>query len=239
MTALDLSALCVPVQEAPPDLCVTLPGGLEVCAQTGALPPSLFEYAKIALGAANSAMAPLGPIFTIIEVIAAIQKCLTTIPGVLGPPPNPAKLVEALQELAQKAEQLARLIPQLSVPLLIVQLIDVMIATIDGAASELTALARFAVQIQQAEFAASTGATGLSAMAICARSSLDMQMTNIERSFASINPIIDVVNTLGQLAGLKPLPQFEGVLPPDPTQAAKHLQDVADALRVVRSAIPI
>src|ERR1700742_140941 len=234
----DPSALCVPVPEYPKPLCLTLPGGAEVCPSTGELPPALFTFAKIALGAANSAMAPLAPIFTIIEVITSIQKCLAAVPGIVGPPPDPSKLVQALEDLAEKMSKLLQLIPQLSVPLMVVQLIDIIIATIDGAASEMTSLARFLATIQQAEFLAAQ-APGLNPIALCARSSLEMQMSNIEASFASINPIIDLVNMLGALAGLKPLPSFEGGLPADPTQGAQRLQAVADTLRVFRSAIPV
>jgi hypothetical protein len=234
---IDLEALCVPILEAPADLCITLPGGSEVCAQSSELPPSLFAYAKLALGAANSALAPLGPIFTIIETITAIQKCLTAIPGILGPPPNPKKLLDALTELAEKIEKLLKLLPQLSVPLMVVQLIDVIIATIDGAASELNAIARLVARITTAE--AMVGqAPGLLSMIECAQTSVDVQLTNIERSFASINPLIELINVLGALAGLKPLPAFGG-LPGDPIQAAAALQSAADSLRVVRSAIPV
>jgi len=235
---IDIDALCVPIAEMPPPLCVTLPGGAEVCAQTADLPPSLFAYAKIALGAANSAMASLGPIFAVIEAITAIQKCLTAIPGILGPPPDPSKLLEALQELAEKVANLLKLLPQLSVPLLVVQLIDIVIATIDGSASELASLARLAQRIQQAELAASS-APLLSPMVLCAQVSFDTQLTNLERSFGSINPIIELVNTLGALAGLNPIPTFEGELPSDLVAAAAKLQTASDALRVARAAIPI
>lgn len=235
---LDVNALCVPVPEYPKPLCITLPGGAEVCPQTGELPPALFTFAKLALGAANSAMAPLAPIFTIMEVITSITKCLAAVPGIVGPPPDPSKLLEALEELAEKMKKLLLLAPQLSVPLMIVQLIDVIIATIDAAASEMTSLARFLTTIQQAELLAAQ-APGLDPMVVCARGSLDMQMTNIEAAFASINPFIELINMLGALAGLKPLPSFEGGLPEDPTQAAQHLQAIADTLRIFRAAIPI
>jgi len=236
--SLDLSSLaCVPIGEMPKPLCVTLPGGLEVCAMPGDLPPSLFSYARTALGAANSAMAPLGPIFTIIEVVTSVHACLKSIVDCLGPPPNPAKLIKALVDLAKKMEALLKLIPQLSVPLMIVQLIDVLIAALDGAASELAALARYALQIQQAELAAQS-APALLDMIACSRGSLEMQMSNIESAFASINPIIELINTLGGLAGLPPIAAFSG-LDPDPTVATEALRAAADALRVVRYAIPV
>jgi len=235
---LDLNELlCVPIADMPPDLCVTLPGGFEVCAVPGQLPPSLFEYARSLLAAASSAMAPLGPIFTIIEVVTAIYKCLSTIPDCLGPPPNPTKLVKELKKLSALIPKLLKLVPQLSIPLMILQLIDVVIAVIDGAASELAALARFAQQITQAELAAPS-APELLAMIVCAKASLSIQLTNVERSFASINPIIEVVNSLGGLAGLQPIARFEG-LPPDPSAAVNALRDAADALRTVRNAIPV
>jgi hypothetical protein len=235
---LDLAALCVPIAEAPADLCVTFPGGFEVCAQSPEIPPSLLGYAKIALGAANSAMAPLGPVFTIIDTITAIQKCLTAIPGILGPPPDPSKLVDALKDLATQVEKLLKLVPQLSVPVMVVQLIDVIIGILDGASIELAGLGRMLTRIEQAEAAAAT-APELFEMVTCARSSLDTQMANIEHAFASVNTHIQMINALGALAGLRPLPLFKGPLPSDPSEAATTLQGIADSLRVVRSAIPI
>lgn len=229
--------VCVPIAEMPPTLCVTLPGGFEVCAIQGEMPPSLFQYAQAALGAANSALAPLGPIFTIIEVITSLFKCIKTIPDCLGPPPNPAKLIKALGDLTALMNKLLKLVPQLSVPLMILQLLDVIIAVIDGAAAELASLARFAQQIAQAETAALT-APALLDMVVCARASLSTQLTNVERVFASINPIIEIINALGGVAGLKPVPSFSG-LPADPSAAVNALRDAADALRVVRNAIPV
>jgi len=45
MTLPSLVTLCQPLPGTPPELCVTLPGGAEICAQPGVLPPSLFGAA--------------------------------------------------------------------------------------------------------------------------------------------------------------------------------------------------
>jgi hypothetical protein len=236
---LDLAVLCQPIPGMPQELKLTLPGGVDLKTIVfSSLPPSLFGYANQVLNMADTAMAPLTPVFKIIETIAAIQKCLTAIPGILGPPPNPKKLLDALVELGQKVEELASLMPIFSIPVLMLQLIDTLIGTIDGAASELSSLAVYTKQIQQAQFVAAQ-APGLIALISCAQQSRDTQMSNVEKVFASINVFIDVINAFGTAAGLTHLiPPFDGIWPDDPLEMAHRLQAIADDLRAVRSYIP-
>jgi hypothetical protein len=235
---LDLSVLCVPIPENPKDLCITLPGGFDVCAQAGLLPIGLLEYAKVALGSANSALAPLGPIFTVIEAIVAIYKCLAAIPDVIGPPPNPDKLRQVLQELQELVVKLMKLTPLLTVPLMMVQFLDMIIATIDGAASELTSLSRLRQQIQEAELRAAQ-APGLQSLITCAHSSLASQMGNVERVFATINPIIQLMNIFAGLASLPSIPLYQPQPAPEPAVLAAGLQGFANDLRTFRQAIPV
>src|SRR5688572_26832363 len=95
-----LETLCDVLAGYPNEPTIRLPGGAELRAQLAGLPPSLFEIAKSLLGQANSALAPLTPIFDIIETINALHNCVKAIPDALGPPPDPSKLAGCLPELA-------------------------------------------------------------------------------------------------------------------------------------------
>lgn len=235
---IDLSILCVPIPEMPRDLCLTFPGGFDVCALSGAIPIGGFEAVQNILTSASTAMAPLGPIFKIIEAINSIMKCFTAVLDALGPPPDPTKLKAVVKDLEEKVIALAKLSPVLSIPLLVLQLIDVLIAFTDSLASELTSIARYVKAIQDAQFAAAQ-APSLAAIIKCARSNYETQMSNVERAFASVNPIINVINVFCQLAKLKPIAQFEGQLPPEPLVAAATIKSSADKLRALRALIPI
>lgn len=237
----DLSELCVPIPEFPKELKITLPGGLEFSNTTGHLQLGAFEYARAAMAQINPALAPLGPMFRIIDAVLSVQKCLTTIPEILGPPPNPKKLKDALEELAKRMALVAQLAPILSVPIMVLQMIDVFIATLEAAGNELTSLARYAVRIQQAEIQ-SAHSPGLLQIIKCAKSSQDQQMTNLEHIFGTINPTIDMINLFASLAQLHdgfPIPHFQGVIPGDLALSGAALQDAAAKLRVVRNYIPV
>lgn len=237
----DFSELCAPVPGMPKQLCLTLPGGMEICTQPGYLHLGLFEYVRLAMGMANSSLAPLGPIFRILDAVAAIQRCLSVIPEILGPPPNPKKLFDALADLAEKMKLVAKLMPMLSVPIMLLQMLDIFIATLEAASHELISIARYLERIQQADLAANQ-APGLAEIVKCAKSSAAIQMSNIEYMFASINPTIDMLNMFAGLAQLGdpfPIPHFGGAMPEDPVPAAEALQRVADHLHFIRQSIPI
>jgi hypothetical protein len=237
MTLPALDTLCKAIEEFPLDLCVTLPGGANVCAQLESLPPSLLQMAKGALGQANSALAPLTPIFDIIETLVAIQNCVKAIPDALGPPPDPAKLGECLPELAKRIEKLISLLPPASILLMLVQLLDVIIAVLNGTISELRAILRLLERIARARALSGAVPSLLSAID-CGERTAAVQMSNIERAIAAINPILDLINGFGNLAGIEPIPHFEG-LPEGPAAAIAALQGLVDGLQALRDTIPV
>lgn len=236
----DMSALCVPIPGFPKSLSFTLPGGVRIDPQVGHLQLGAFEYTRNALGMMNAALAPMGPAFRIIDAVMSISKCLSAVPEILGPPPNPQKLVDELIKLAEKMKFVAQLHPALSLPVMVLNLIDVFIATLEAAASELESLARFLLSIQQAQLVAAQ-AEGLTQIIKCAQSSADVHMSNLEHMFATINPTIQAINLfaeIGQLGKPFPIPEFTGVMPPEPLIAAHTLRETANAIRVIREAIP-
>jgi len=238
MTLPSLVTLCQPLPGTPPELCVTLPGGAEICAQPGVLPPSLFGYAKNALAQASSALTPLVPIFNIIEAISAVLQCVKAVPDALGPPPDPSGIIACIPNLVEKVEKLIALLPPVSVLLTIVQMLDVIIAIIDGSIEELQAVERLIQRIAAAE-AMSAQVPGLLSMIECANASRDSSMENIERAFGSINPIIELINTLCSMAGLPAVPLFSGSLPADPLPAIEVLGGISDVLHAIRDAVPV
>src|SRR5580704_7442375 len=91
------SVLCLP---PPPhiDLCITFPGGATVCAMDILNAADPFQIIQSLLQSVNTALAPLTPIFNIIDVVEAIVACIQAIPQCLAPP-NPEPLIKCIPVL--------------------------------------------------------------------------------------------------------------------------------------------
>lgn len=219
------------------DLCVVFPGGAQLCSTFETFPPSLLALARSLLAQASAGLAPLQPIFDIIETINAIVKCVEAIPDTIGPPPDPQALAACMPNLVARLEKLLALLPQLSLPLLLVGLIDVIIQMVDGVIRELRAIAALLERI-----VATKGIDNnfIGAIIDCADGSAAASLSNLERLFNAINSIVELLNTLSEAAGLDlEIPSFEGGLGDNPEEAIGQLEELNDVLRGLRDSIPV
>ena len=218
------------------DLCLTFPGGAQMCTFFESFPPSLLQLARSLLQQASAGLAPLQPIFDIIETINAIVQCIEAIPDTIGPPPDPDALAACIPNLLAKLQKLLALLPQLSLPLLIVGLLDTMIQMIGGVIRELEAIVDLLNRILASKGIANTLLQGI---IDCAEGSYVTQISNLERLFSALNSMIELLNTLGGPVGLPEIPSFEGGLGEDPEAAIDLLRDLQDVLLTIRNSIPI
>ena len=92
-----------------PDLMeVTLPGGASVGQVISAVKsaPNAVDMGLNLMQQVQPAMAPLMPIFDIIEAMQALSTCTQAIPDALGPPPDPTVLAKCVQDVAKKVAKL-------------------------------------------------------------------------------------------------------------------------------------
>ena len=236
----DLSVACIEIKVGKQDLCVTFPGGAEMCVQMPSVSvPDPSELSKQLMAQANAALAPLMPVFNIIDTVIALFNCVKAIPDALGPPPDPSKLAKCLPDVAKKVSKLLKLIPQLSVPLMIVGLIDVLLAFLEGVRGQIKAVIAAQVCIAAAATrAAELGNVQLSTIVDCANANIDAQMKNLGESAAPVNRLIGVINLFVELAGLPKLPDLSN-LGNDAQAALGVLDPLVDQLKAARSAIPV
>lgn len=236
----DLSVACIEIKVGKQDLCVTFPGGAEMCVQMPSVSvPDPSELSKQLMAQANAALAPLMPVFNIIDTVIALFNCVKAIPDALGPPPDPSKLAKCLPDVAKKVSKLLKLIPQLSVPLMIVGLIDVLISFLEGVRGQLKAVIVAQVRIAAAATrAAELGNVQLATIVDCANANIEAQMKNLGESAAPVNRLIGVINLFVELAGLPKLPDLSDL--GDDAQAALGVLDpLVDQLKAARAAIPV
>ncbi len=235
----DLSSVCVELTVTPQNLSLTFPGGAELSTQ---LPdvgiPDPMQLSKQLMAQANAAMAPLVPVFNVIDTVLALFKAVKAVPDAITSL-NPGKITEALPDLAKKASKLLKLVPQLSVPLMIVGLIDVLLTFLDGLSGQLRAIIDQQARIQQAATrAAELGNVQLQAVVDCAKGHVDVQMQNLAESTAPVNRLIALINVFMELIGLPKLPDLAN-LGSDAAAALEPLEHMVKTLKDIRKTIPV
>ena len=233
----DLSTVCIDLKVTSQELCVTFPGGAEMCVQIPGVPDPT-DVSKQLLAQANAALAPLVPVFNIVDAIIALFNCVKAIPDSLGPPPDPTKLAECIPDLAEKIDKLLKLIPQLSIPVLIGGLIDVLLFYLEGLRGQLQAVIAAQVRIAAAATrAAELGNVQLRTVVDCANASMDAYLQNLNEGMKPLNRLVALLNLFLQLAGLSPIPDFKN-LGDDAEAALAPLDAVIDSLKTIRMGLP-
>jgi hypothetical protein len=218
---------CVTVPPAPPNVQLTLPGGASLVHQ---------DIATVA----QSALAPLMPLFDVIDALVTAIGVVQAIPDALGPPPDPSGIIALLPELGEKLSKLLGLIPQASVPLTAVGLVDAVIAALEQARSQLNALVEQVERIARAvERASEIGDPELARLATCARDGVAQSVSNVGSSLGAVGGILGLLRALMGLIGGPEIPDLGSLdgLPID--QAMALLDDLVTTLRTVRGAIPL
>jgi hypothetical protein len=233
----DLSEVCIDLKVTSQELCVTFPGGSEICVQIPGVPDPT-DVSKQLLAQANAALAPLVPVFNIIDAILALFKCVKAIPDSLGPPPDPTKLAECIPDLAEKIDKLLKLIPQLSIPVLIGGFIDVLLFYLEGLRGQLKAIIAAQVRILAAATrAAELGNVQLRTVVDCGEASMDAYLQNLNEGMKPLNRLVGLLNLFLELAGLPKIPDLAN-LGDDAEAALVPLDAIIDSLKTVRAGLP-
>jgi len=207
-----IDTLCVTIRQAPGIICIDFPGGAQICAQLGYETGDPSDITRALFAQVNSALAPLAPIFSIIEVAGAVFNCIKAIPDALGPPPDPSKLGSCVTDLQKLVEKLLKLIPQLSIPAMVKSLIGALITYLYGVKAQLQAMIRKQLQI----IAAATRASSLNNVKLqiavdCAQGIQDAQLVNLNTSLQPLNRFIGMISIFMQIAGLGCIPPLGNI----------------------------
>jgi hypothetical protein len=149
----NLSTLCINVQTAN-KLCITFPGGAEICAHVGLETGDPSTILRGLLAQVNAALIPLQPIFNIIDVVKAVGDCIGAIKDAFGPPPDPSGIAKCIPELLKRLAKLLKLLPQYSVPLMVKQLLTALVIFLQAVKLELQSIILQQARILKAATAA-------------------------------------------------------------------------------------
>ena len=219
--------LCLPLLEIPDPMGLTLPGGVTI------------EQINL-MQIVQPALTPLVPIFNIIDSVVAVFQCIQAIPDALGPPPDPTVIAACLPDLTEKVNKLLGLIPQLSLPLMLVGLIDLVIDGLEQARALLVHLEEQMQQILRAvDRAAELEDAGLSAIASCAQANVAQEAANVGKSLASLGRLIGLVNLFLGMIGGPTVPDLSGLAGRPLDEVIPLIDGLIEVFQTARAAVPL
>jgi hypothetical protein len=231
-----LDQICINLSTGPGELCVAFPGGTKICAQVGYELGDPSEITRSLVAQVNTALAPLMPVFDIIDFAKVLFDCISAIPDAITNL-DPTALINCLPGLHKKLEALLALLPIMSIPLLVKSLIDVMINMLIGLKMDLTTLIRQQLRI----LAAATKAAQVGALQLvvdCASGNLDAHLQNMNSSLLPLNRLVGVLNLLLNTVGLPCIPTFAG-LSKVATDQLKIIDNAIAILEAIKALIPV
>ena len=234
----EIELICRTLPVVPQGKCITLPGGVEICVQMPGIPRDLGELTKQLLAQMNAALTPLAPVFNIIDAVIAIFNTVKAIPDAIMKL-DIGGLAEALKEMAEKIAALLKLIPQLSIPLMVIGLIDCIIAALEGLKIDLEIALAYQQQILEAGLlAVEPGNIGLVAVIDCATLDFEAYIENLNEGAQPLNRLIGLLNLFMNLIGLEGIPLIAGV-EGDIQGTIDALGATIEVMSTIRDAIPL
>ena len=219
--------ICIEIPEIPDPFNLTLPGGIQI------------EHINL-MEVIQPALTPLVPIFDIIDTVVAVFNCIKAIPDTLGPPPDPTAIAACLPDLAEKVAKLLKLIPQLSIPLTIIGLIDLVIDTLLRARSEIMHLQQQMQQILGViDRATNLDDAGLMAIAQCAQANVAQEAANVGKSLAALGKLIGIINLFMGMVGGPEIPDLSNLAGRPLDNVVPPIDAIVDALKTARDAVPV
>lgn len=222
-----LESLCVHIPSLPAPQRLTLPGGASI------------EHLDL-LQVVQPALTPLMPAFDIIEAVVAAFECIKAIPKTIGPPPDPTALASAIPKLAQKVGRLLGLVPQLSLPLTIVGLIDLLIDTLAKTRDQLEHLMKRLEAVSAASaLAIELDDPGLADIAQCAQANVAQEAANIGKHLGSLGALVSLLNVFLGMVGGPEVPDLSSLGGKPLDQALAPLDELVSVLQAARAMVPV
>lgn len=233
-----VDAFCVVITATPREICITYPVGQQVCVslpQIANADPS--ELLQQFFNQINALLAPLGPILNIIDAIFAIFECIKAIPKAITEL-DPTELINCLPGLAEAIQRLLKLLVQLSIPVLIVTLIDAILLYLQAQLNQILIIqSRLLSIIAAGTKAAEPGNFQLQLALDCINDNFAADIVNLNEQNKPLNRLIGIINQFAEILGIPGLPTVEDIS--DLDKAGDDIQIVIDALTALRDTIPV
>lgn len=220
------SILCIEIPTLPDPCEVLLPGGAQL------------QDVDL-LRMVQPALAPLVPLFDIVEAIVALKGCIEAIPDAITSV-DPTEVAECIPGMAEKVAALLKLLPQVAVPTMIKQLLNCVIVELLKVRALLVNLQAQITRIARTiERAAELEDPALQAIAVCATERVATTLSNEMKALITIGRLLGLLRTLLGLAGIDGVvPDLSSIEGQSLESAIEPLDALIATLRNLRDAVP-
>lgn len=214
--------VCIELPPKPAPLEVTLPGGVTIQHN---------DLAQII----QPALTPLVPLFNIVDTVVSIFNCLKAVMTL-----NPKEIAKCMPGLAENVGKLLKMIPQLSLPLMLLGLIDLVIDVLSQVRNELVHLqGRMGQVTRMIDRAKDLDDYGLMVVAECHQKNVEMEARNIGQNLASLGRLFGLINLFMGMVGGPQIPDLSSLSGKPLDEFFEPLDALVGALKVARQAVPI
>jgi len=224
------------------DIC--LPGG--VCLSyiwnaTGQI-PSLSDMALDFMGQLGPALTPLVPFFNLLDTVVQVYNCVSSIPDIITTL-DPTELLNCIPALAKLVDQLLKLIPQLSIPKMVIAALKNLASLLRGVATDLDNLVAILEAIAlQIDRAAELNDHTMNGFLVCSQETVERTALSTGEALKGIGQIVLLLNVFIGLFGGEPIPCFSGLIKDNIGEGLDVVIDLlyalADVLETLARAIP-
>jgi hypothetical protein len=184
----------------------------------------------------------LQPLMNILDTVLAIFKCLEAFTD-FATSLDPSGIFECLPELAEKINGLLTMIPQLSIPRMVISMIKSIISLLRGLAYDLQyTVNRLVALATEIDRAADLGDVNKSGFLACAENTMSESMSATSQALKAVGRIILLINIFMGLFGGPEIPCFGELLDGAGAEALQPIIDVingiADLLQQLLDLIP-
>lgn len=235
--------LCVPLPAAPTIDDICLPGGLclsyvwdgiNKIPHGADLPMDFFSQI-------GPALAPLKPLFDVLDTVLAIYRCVKAIPDAITSL-DPSELLNCLPALAKLVDALLKLVPQMSIPKMIKTALHHLALLLRGIAEDFSYIQLQFQRIANAiDRAASLSDVKLNGYMVCAQQDMTQTALATAEALKGIGRIVLLINIFMGMIGGQEIPCFGALIEDNIsggfdvlieilTSLAEILEQMADAI---------
>lgn len=211
-----------------PDICqVLMPGGLTISA------PNVLSIMQPAL-------APLAPLFAIMQAVVQIKVCMEAAVDALAEL-DPGPLIDCVPGLTRLVDKLLSMLPSASLPKMAVDVLDCALSLLLRTRAALVALqAQAARVVGMVAKAAELQDEYLQALALCKEGQVADSLSDEMKGLVVLGQLLGVVAELLKLAGLDiNMPDFEEIAGSSLEDAIEPIDDLVQKLQDIRETIPL
>lgn len=236
--------LCIALPDVPALEDICFPGGFCLSYIWDAIDkiPHMADVSLDFFSQIGPAMAPLAPFFSLLDTVLAVYRCIQAIPDAITSL-DPSELLKCVPALAELIDKILKLIPQMSIPKMIIAILKNMAYLIRAVASDLlyiqSQLQKIADMIDRAS---NLNDVKMNGFLVCAQATIEGSVMSTAEALKGIGRMILLVNIFIGLFGGEEIPCFGSLVSDNLADGLDVVIDLlltlADILQEIAEAIP-